>query len=203
MDEGLIPGQMLTGDNNLLNVQAVIEYRVMGDQVDRYVLLADRVEPLIARAAEAAMAEWLAGKEVDEALLRGKIQLESILREHVERSIVPYKLGVQIDRASITLIEPPSDVREAFNAVSKAHTNMETQKKKAEQDANRTLNRAKEKEFEIQTDTDAYVREQELAAQADVESFRIRLDKYQFLNKNNRHHLYNLWIDETGASTHS
>src|SRR5262249_42736028 len=65
-------GQLLTGDHNLVNVQVVLNYRVNADEVVDFVTHADRVEALIARAAEAALAEWVAGRTVDEVLLRGK-----------------------------------------------------------------------------------------------------------------------------------
>src|SRR5437588_206956 len=49
-DNSFMPaGQYLTGDQNLVNVQAAIDYSVGdGDAVVRYVLHADRVEPAIA-----------------------------------------------------------------------------------------------------------------------------------------------------------
>jgi modulator of FtsH protease HflK len=192
----LTPGQMLTGDHNLVNVRGVIEYRVIGDQADRYVLMEDRVKPLLARAAEAAMAQWLAGHEVDHALLEGKKRLEIFLTERVDQWIVPYELGVQVDRVSIILIVPPGEVREFFNAVSESHTRMETQKNKALEDKDKILSKAKEEVYRIERDTAAYVREQELAARADAESFLVRLDQYRRLRQDNPQHINNLWLDE-------
>src|SRR4029077_9736235 len=71
---GLPAGQLLTGDQNLVNVEAAIDYSVGdGDAVVRYVLHRDRVEAAIARAAEATMAEWVSGYAVDDVLLTGKV----------------------------------------------------------------------------------------------------------------------------------
>jgi membrane protease subunit HflK len=192
----MTPGQMLTGDHNLVNVQAVIEYRVIFDQVDKYVLMEESVEPLIARAAEAALAEWLAGHEVDEAILRGKRQLEPFLRETIEKWIAPYSLGVQIDRASILLIDPPSEVRESFNEVGQAHTRKETQMKEAETQASRKQKKADEDKYRIERETEAYTQEQNFAATADADNFLIRLKEYRLLSKQNPRLLYNLWLDE-------
>jgi len=65
-------GQLLTGDHNLVNVQAEILYTVLENQVEKFVLAADRADALVARAAEAALAEWIAGRTVDEVLLRAR-----------------------------------------------------------------------------------------------------------------------------------
>ena len=53
--DALMPaGQLLTGDQNLVNVQVAVDYSVAdGDAVVQYVLHQDRVEPALARATEA------------------------------------------------------------------------------------------------------------------------------------------------------
>src|SRR5947209_10047748 len=60
------PGQLLTGDHNLVNVQAILDYAVDENQVENYVVLQDRADTFIARAAEAVMAEWVASRTVDD-----------------------------------------------------------------------------------------------------------------------------------------
>src|SRR5438445_3834681 len=62
-DTGLTtpPGQLLTGDQNLVNVQVVLDYAVRDDQVEDYIVQAANVDGLVARAAEAMLAEWVAG----------------------------------------------------------------------------------------------------------------------------------------------
>src|SRR4051812_14611238 len=51
------PGQLLTGDHNLVNVRVVLHYSIKEDEVEDYVVQADRVDELLARAAEASLAE--------------------------------------------------------------------------------------------------------------------------------------------------
>src|SRR5262249_47758493 len=45
------PGQLLTGDHNLVNVQVVLNYTVRPDEVERFVVQADQADGLVARAA--------------------------------------------------------------------------------------------------------------------------------------------------------
>src|SRR5262245_53140269 len=60
------PGQLLTGDHNLVNVRVVVNYSIDADRVEDFVVQldgdggAERVDALVARAAEAEVAEWVA-----------------------------------------------------------------------------------------------------------------------------------------------
>src|SRR5262249_12896770 len=109
------PGQFLTGDHNLVNLRVALDYRVIeeDEELENYVLQADRVEGLVARAAESVLAEWAAGRTVDDILLEGKSTLPGWLVERVQRRIGPYRLGVRIQAASVTHLAPPRQVKEA------------------------------------------------------------------------------------------
>src|SRR5207253_4616583 len=120
------PGQLLTGDHNLVNVQIVIDYKVNQDDVVDFVVQSDRVDDLIARAAETALAEWVAARTVDEVLLRGKGELPAWLVEQTRARIAPYRLGVTIKHAGVTHLSPPTEVSAAFEEVTRAQTKIET-----------------------------------------------------------------------------
>ena len=79
-DAPLPPGQLLTGDQNIVNVRAVIDYTVRADDVATFVAARDRVDGAISRAAEAALAEWVAARPVDDVLLTGKAVVPGVLK---------------------------------------------------------------------------------------------------------------------------
>ena len=66
-------GEVLTGDLNLLRIQATVQYRV-ADPV-AHAPASDQVEPLLTRAAEASLTRSLARRGVDAVLRsdRGRI----------------------------------------------------------------------------------------------------------------------------------
>ena len=115
-------GQLLTGDHNLVNVQAAIYYKMRPEQVADYVVQADRVDGLTARAAETVLAEWVASRTVDEALLNGKVGLRVALVEQVQERIQEYALGVEVLDAPVALIAPPDEVKSAFDDVAREQT---------------------------------------------------------------------------------
>src|SRR5262245_29250129 len=105
------PGQLLTGDHNLVNLQVVIDYAVIEEEVADFVVQRDRADGLVARAAEAVLAEWVAGRTVDEVLLRGKAALPAWLVRQTQARIAPYRLGVRVQEASVLHLNPPAEVK--------------------------------------------------------------------------------------------
>jgi membrane protease subunit HflK len=190
------PGQLLTGDHNLVDLQVEVYYTVSEDQVENYVFQADRADALVARVTETVLAEWVAGRSVDEVLLHGKTLLPFTLVPRVQAGVNDYKLGVKIEEASITRLYPPDEVKDAFDRLAQAQTNIRTQVNQAEQAADRKKREADAKVFHIQRLTAAYAQEQRLPAQADAETFLKRLEQYRKLVARDPDYLNTLWQDD-------
>jgi membrane protease subunit HflK len=120
-DEGrLAAGQLLTGDQNLINVQAVLAYTVREDDdaLEAFVLHRGQIDGLVARAAEAALAEWVAGHPIDEVLLTGKAALRGWLVKRTQERLEPYRLGVAVTAAEVVYLAPPDEVKPEFEHVA-------------------------------------------------------------------------------------
>jgi membrane protease subunit HflK len=192
------PGQLLTGDHNLVNVQMVVNYAVRHDAVVDYVVHADEADGLVARAAEAAMAEWVAGRPVDEVLLRGKVDLPPWVVEETQRRLGPYQIGVAISDASVALLLPPPQVKAAFDQVTQAQTEIRTRLYGAEQEAERALQAAEADKYRLEQLAAAYANEQTVQARAEADSFERRLKQYQETKRDNPDVLAAIWWDEMG-----
>jgi modulator of FtsH protease HflK len=196
-DPSVVPvGQLLTGDHNLVNVQAEIYYKVSEDNVEQFALQSDRVDGLVARAAESALAEWIAGRNVDEVLVRGKVLLPAHLQAEVQERLKDYQLGVEIEQASVTQLFPPNEVKDAFDRLAQAQTEIRTKVNRAEQEAERRRNEARADIYQLQRQAAAYVQEQKLKSSAEAESFGQRLAQYRKLTKDNPNYLNQMWLDE-------
>jgi modulator of FtsH protease HflK len=197
-DQTTPPGQLLSGDHNLVNVQVVLDYSVLLDQLEDYVVQAERADGVIARAGEAILAEWVSGRKVDEVLIRGKVELPSLLVEQTQARIEPYRLGVRIGRASISHLFPPDEVKTAFDDVTRAQSAMRSQEYKAREQAAKRLRDAQAEKNRIEKMTAAYVREQVVRARAEADTFLRRLKQYQQLRRDNPHILAGIWWDQIG-----
>jgi membrane protease subunit HflK len=197
-------GQLLTGDQNLVNVQLAIDYSIREEEVENYLVQKDRVDGLIARAAETIAAEWVAGHPVDYVLLSGKADLPQRLvpdqaspscKLGLQHRLKDYCLGVKIEGASVTLLIPPEQVRSDFEAVNKAHNRMQTDKFEAEQVKTRLMGEAQIERERLLRDAEAFVEEQRRLAQTDAANFEKRLQEYRRLKATNPDYLRDLWLN--------
>lgn len=197
-DEGVPRGQFLTGDHNLVNVQAKIDYAVDEDQLVHFVEQMDRVEGIVTRAAEGVLAEWLAGRKVDEVLIRGQTELPGYLTQRTQECIGDYRLGIRIHHANVSHLLPPSQVKADFDEVTRAQTAIHTLENEAQQRRLEILRDAERSRFDIQNRADGYRTERLRLAQAEAERFAERLETYRRLRKDNPHYLSAIWWDEMG-----
>jgi membrane protease subunit HflK len=209
-DDALVPpGQLLTGDHNLVNVRVVIEYSVIDDQADRYVVQQDQVDDLIARAAETILAEWVAGHSVDYVLLNGQAEIprrlvpqtsggnadfEAGLQARLKDYYPP--LGVQVHDASVSLLSPPRQVKDAFDKVNEAQTNVQTEKNRAEQDRSQWLGEAEADRDRLLKEAQAFAAEQRRLAETDAANFTKRLEEYRRFRATNPDYLHDIWLNE-------
>jgi membrane protease subunit HflK len=194
-DDSLPVGQLLTGDHNLVNVQATIDYRALEGEVERFALLQNQADDLITSAAEASLAQWTAGRGIDEILLRGKILLPVWLVRDVQERIDRFGVGVKIEDASIIELLAPAEVRASFGEVGKEQQRIDTRVNQATQEANRKLREAASEKLRIESETRRYAREQESQARSDAENFLKRLEQYRRLARDNPDYLNVMWTD--------
>jgi membrane protease subunit HflK len=199
-DEDLVTpaGQLLTGDHNLVNLQVVLNYSVQPDHVDDYVIQGDRADSLIARAAETLLAEWVAGRTIDEVLIEGKSVLPRWLVEQIRERLESYHLGVSIQDASVAHLLPPGEVKDAFDNVTRAQTEIRTSLHKAETDAEQRLRSAQADQYKMGQQATAAAAEQLLLAHAEADSFERRLEQYRKLRRDNPAFLAGIWWEEMG-----
>ncbi|MFO0811146.1 MAG: SPFH domain-containing protein [Gemmataceae bacterium] len=184
---------LLTGDQNLVQVRAAVEYTVRLDEVATYVAEADRVDDAVARTAEAALAEWAAGHGIDDALLTGKATLPAWLAARVRDRLEPYRLGIDVRAAGVTELAPPDEVRGAFDAVTRAQASIRTREQEAEQEAERLHRSARATKYALEQQASASAHAAVEAAKADADAFRLRLEQHRRTNA-----LAALWWAELG-----
>src|SRR5713226_9098548 len=143
-------GQYLTGDHNLVNVQAKLDYAVDEDQLIDFVEQMDRVEGLLTRAAEAVLAEWLAARKIDEVLIRGQADLPLYMIERTQERIADYRLGIRIHNANVSYLSPPRQVKSDFDEVTRAQTAIHTLENEAHQRRQEILRDAERARFDLQ-----------------------------------------------------
>ncbi len=178
-DEDAPPGQLLTGDRNLVNVRIILNYTVDPEAVIAFVEQAEQVEELIGREAEAALAEWVAGRSVDEVLLRGKTALPKELPRRLQARLDEAGLGVRLRGVDVAYLAPPDDVKPDFDRVAQAEAEGRTMVQKAEQDAQQSKSENAAKIRKLELESAAYAQTRPEQARAEASAFEARLSAYR------------------------
>jgi membrane protease subunit HflK len=120
VDDDPSAGEFLTGDLNLVLVNATVQYRV--ETPADFVVQAEKAESMLRRLADASLSGALARRGIDAVLRvdRQKIALEveGILEQAVDR----HRLGLAILGVNITEARPPSEVAPDFVAAQSAES---------------------------------------------------------------------------------
>lgn len=137
---GAAPSQFMTGDRNLVNVRATIQFTIKDPRLYRF--QSAEADALVAAAAESALTQALAQQPVDLALTLGKRELGVRLAGTLQSLVDGYLLGIVIRSVDIGSVEPPAEVADAFDKVISALREREQAINQAHSFASRTLAQA-------------------------------------------------------------
>jgi membrane protease subunit HflK len=138
----------------------------------------------------------VAGRGVDEVLLVGKTALRGDLIERVRDRVEPYRMGVEVLDARVEQISPPEEVKDAFDSVARAQTQIATLRNRAEQEAATRERLAESERFRIDQKARAYAHQKKLLADRDARRFHERLKQYQAARGKNPRYLEQIWQEE-------
>jgi membrane protease subunit HflK len=115
--------QWLTGNTNIVEVRAVMQYVV--EDPAAYIYGggdAPAMGLLVRRAAEAGFTEVLGSLDVDEALTSGQHRVLERVKERTNERLHVYGAGLRVIAASFKSIDPASPARSAFREVQDAES---------------------------------------------------------------------------------
>jgi membrane protease subunit HflK len=180
--------RMLTGDQNLVDLQFFIEYRV-ADLRDYRFRVADP-ELVIREVVRAAMREVVGRSSVDDVLgaERGSIpeEVKQLAGERLER----YGLGVELTQLGLQNVEPPDEVKPAFDDVTSAVQDRDRLIQDAERYKAELLQRTGGEAAELVAQAQAGRDSAILVAQGEASRFSALLEKYRAAPEVTRSRLY-------------
>lgn len=115
--------QFLTGDQNLVIVQATVQYAMQDPK--QFLFASADPSRVIARAAEASITETLADQSIDAVLTTGKAALALRIKEKLQARLDACGLGVKLRSLNLTEAAPPPQVADAFTRAASARSDRE------------------------------------------------------------------------------
>jgi len=187
--EGVVrESSMQTGDNSIVDLGFVMQYRV-SDAFDSRYGVAD-VVPTLRDAAQAAVREVVGRMTVDGVITerRGEVEIES---ERLLQDIVDsYAMGIEVMQVELQQVQPPEEVRAAFDDVVAADQDANLAINQARGYENEVLPRSRAEAIELTESARAYRDSKIAEARGEAERFNALLAAYRAAPEVTRKRLY-------------
>jgi membrane protease subunit HflK len=153
---------MLTGDENIVDVDFSVFWLVKPDGVSQYVFNINDPEGTVKAVAESAMREVVGRSQIEPILTGARQTIEGAVHDLMQRTLDHYGAGVQISQVQLQKVDPPAQVIDAFRDVQAARADAERAQNEAQTYANRVVPEARGRAAQITQAAEAY-REQTVA----------------------------------------
>jgi membrane protease subunit HflK len=147
-------GLMLTGDENISDINFVVLWRV-GNAKDFLYSVRDP-EDTIAMVAASTMREIIGQTNIQPALTDARTKIQSDARVLMQKLLDEYNSGVTINNVQLQKVDPPDAVVDAFNEVQRARQEKEKLKNQADTYRKDIIPRAKGEAVKMLNDAEAY-----------------------------------------------
>ena len=171
---------MLTGDENIVDVQFTVLWRIKPNGAADYLFNIQNPEGTVKAVAESAMREVVGRSEIQPILTSKKDRTEREVHERMQETLDNYGSGIQIQQLQMGNVNPPADVIQSFNDVQNAKTELESLSNEAQTYANRVVPDARGRAAQILQIAEGY--KQQAVAEAKGQSSRF-LQVYEEYNK--------------------
>ncbi|MEL6570685.1 MAG: FtsH protease activity modulator HflK [Pseudomonadota bacterium] len=185
---GLDAGLMLTGDENIVD----IDFQVVWNITDPQMYLFNLANPplTIEAVAESAMREIIAQSELAPILNRDRGAIADRLRDLIQTTLDSYDSGVNIVRVNFDKADPPEPVIAAFRAVQDAEQERDRLQNVADAYANQVVAGARGEAAQLLEQAEAYRSQVVNEAQGEASRFSAVLAEYEKAPEVTRKRLY-------------
>jgi membrane protease subunit HflK len=161
---------MLTGDENIVDVDFSVLWKVKPTGVGDYLFNIQNPEGTVKAVAESAMREVVGRSEIQPILTGARQTIENAVQELMQRTLDHYGAGILVQQVQLQKVDPPSQVIDAFRDVQAARADLERAINEAQTYANRVVPEARGRVAQITQAAEAY--KQQTVAEATGQTAR-------------------------------
>lgn len=130
---------MLTTDENIVDMQFVVQYRLRADGAPDYLFMTRDPDESVRQASETAMREVVGKQSMDFVLYEGRTTVATQVQTLMQQILDRYQTGVQVSTVAIQNVQPPEQVQAAFDDAVKAGQDRERQINEGQAYANQVV----------------------------------------------------------------
>lgn len=161
-------GQMLTEDENIVEVPVAIQYRI--SNLENFVLRVEDPETSLRHATESALRHVVGSTSMHQVLTEGREQMGVETTERLQRYLDTYNTGITVVQVNIESAQAPAEVQDAFDDVIRAREDEVRERNQAESYANGVIPEARGRAQRLLEEANGY--RDEVIARADGEAQR-------------------------------
>ncbi len=175
-EEFIEESQMLTGDENIVQVDLALQTRIV-DPIAHQYSLADPLGTL-RDAAQATTRLHIGNNGIDKALTEGKLELQMAINRSLQDLANQYNMGREIT-VQLQDIDPPKDVEASFREVQNAKERREQKVNNAKSYENENLPKARGEAAKMIEQAKGYAATVTGQAEGDRDRFNAILAEYR------------------------
>jgi modulator of FtsH protease HflK len=180
---------MLTGDENIVDVNFSILWLVKPGGASDYLFNIEQPEGTVKAVGESAMRE-IVGRSTLQPVLTERQPIETAVQELMQSTLNKYGSGIQITQVQLQKVDPPSQVIDSFRDVQAARSDLERAQNEGQTYANKVVPEAHGRAAQITQNAEAY-REQTVAEAKGATSRFLKIyDEYKKAPEVTRRRMY-------------
>lgn len=161
--------QMLTGDENIVKAQVVVQYRVRDSA--KYLFNVRDLEQAVHAATEVALRSVVGSNTIDFVLLEGRTIVQEEVDTFLQRLLDDYDSGLLVTAVKLQETFPPDEVKDAFDEVVRAREDKQKLIREAEGYAADRVPKARGEAEQLILGSQAYKEQRVLEAEGDIAKF--------------------------------
>ena len=179
-------GLMLTGDQNIVNVQ----FSVLFSVTDPRAYLYNVAEPgkTLAQVADSVMREVVGRRPAQDIFRDNRQAIAQEVKDQIQKTIDNYHAGIAVNTISIEDVSPPKEVSSAFDEVQRAEQDEDKMIEQANQYANKVRGQANGEAAQIREEAAAY--KNRVVKEAEAARFLSVFEQYKKAPEITRKRLY-------------
>ena len=170
-------GLMLTGDQNIVDVQFSLLYSVTDPAA--YLFNVANPEDTLRQLAESAMREVVGRRPAQDVFRDNREAIANEVSDVIQSTLESYGAGISVNTVSIEDAAPPAQVADAFDEVQRAEQDEDRFVEEANQYANQQLGQARGQAAQLREEASAYRDQVVNTAEGEAQRFVAIYNEYE------------------------
>jgi membrane protease subunit HflK len=179
---------MITGDANIVEVQMIVQYRVIDPS--KYLFELKDPDDALRATAEVALRSVVGRTNIDEVITTGREKVQAETQQWLQKLMNDYQSGISVTEVKLLAIDAPDEVKDAFHEVVRAREEKEKLINQAMGYEADLIPRARGESEKMKRDAEGYKEKRILEASGDVARFDQVLAEYKKAERVTKQRLY-------------